>query len=275
MRTPVQGRRSRRGVTILETVMAMSMVVLMGATLIQALEGTQELAVGNNGRAALEMQADRALEEVIAELRGSGRIELSGVQYPHVFEGGVPDPLLAEHEHEPAVENDEPGEPGFGLDREIVFRLPRTEDRPLRNLTSAAEMAAGEPARFQPIDPEDLGDFAGDLIYWQSTPALDPLSGALLWADEEVSLTLVTGVDGINALVRRRYDLAAGAFVGGESIVARHVERVVFDTPETCGYQIPGDSVRVRLFFRRVEPNGTVSRTRREAVVRLRNSDRE
>jgi hypothetical protein len=269
-------RGGRAGVTILETVMAMSMVVLMGATLIQALEGTQELAVGNNGRAALEMQADQALEEVVADLRSSGRIELDGLLYPYVFDGGLPAPAFAIHEHAPAEENERPGAPGFGPDREIVFRMPLMEERPLVNTTPAALMnhpdpAQRVPARFYPIDSGDADDpgVIGDgTVYWQPTPALDPATGELRWSEREVSFTVVTGQDGINALVRRED-------AGAARIVARHVERVIFDTPESSGYEIPGDSIRVRIYFRRVEPNGTVSRTRREAVVRLRNSDRE
>lgn len=280
---PRPARPSRAGVTILETVMAMSMVVLMGATLVQALEGTQELAVGNNGRAALEMQADRALQDVVAELRASGRVELGSLTYPYVFEGGQAEPAFDVHEHDPAVENERPGEAGFGPDREIVFRRPLLEERPFVNTTPAALMTHADPeqrvpARFVPIDPADAGDpgvVGGESVYWQPTPALDPATGELLWSALEISFTLETREDGINALVRREYDLDAGTFAAGERVLARHVERVLFDTPESSGHEIPGDSVRVRLFFRRVEPNGTVSRTQREAVVRLRNSDRE
>ncbi len=46
---------------------------------------------------------------------------------------------------------------------------------------------------------------------------------------------------------------------------------MVIDTSESSGFTIPLESVRIRLFFRRTDTNGSLSRYSNEAVVALRN----
>ena len=94
-------------------------------------------------------------------------------------------------------------------------------------------------------------------------PDLDG-NGDLLWSANETSLVVNTRADGLNYLERRT---DAGAPV----VLARDVERVVFDNAASSGFQIPLGSVRVRLFFRRTDSRGTLLRYRNEAVVNLRN----
>ena len=88
--------------------------------------------------------------------------------------------------------------------------------------------------------------------------------GELVWDDEEISYVLVTGADGTNRL-ERRVDGANGA------LVARNVERIVFDDAESSGFEVPLDAVRVRIFMRRVNALGDVERYTAEAVVGLCN----
>lgn len=88
--------------------------------------------------------------------------------------------------------------------------------------------------------------------------------GALIWGDSVISYIVVTRVDGTNYL-ERRVD-------GAEPrIVARFVERVLFDDAASSQYQIPLGSVRVRLFMRKIGIGGHVQRYFTEAVVALRN----
>jgi len=90
------------------------------------------------------------------------------------------------------------------------------------------------------------------------------VGGALIWDVNEFSYVVVTRNDGVNTLERR--------INGGQpSVVGRYVERLVVDTATSSGFQIPLGSVRVRIFFRQFDGGGTLMRTTREAVVRLRN----
>lgn len=90
-------------------------------------------------------------------------------------------------------------------------------------------------------------------------------NGDLIWDWTVFSYVLVTGADGINRLERR----SDGA---PPRVVARFVERIVFDDAGSSGFEIPLGSVRVRLFFRKVDGSGQVQRFTAEATVTLRNS---
>lgn len=90
-------------------------------------------------------------------------------------------------------------------------------------------------------------------------------NGELIWDWTVFSYVLVTGPDGINRLERR----SDGA---QPRVLARSIERIVFDDAGSSGFEIPLGSVRVRLFFRRVDASGQVQRFTTEAIVTLRNT---
>jgi hypothetical protein len=93
-------------------------------------------------------------------------------------------------------------------------------------------------------------------------PDLDA-DGALVWSPDEISYTVVTR-SGTNYLER--------AVNGADSRpVCRFVERLVFDTDESSGFQIPFGSMRVRLFLRARDSMGALYRQSSEVVVKLRN----
>ncbi len=94
------------------------------------------------------------------------------------------------------------------------------------------------------------------------TPDLDE-DGELVWSPSEISYTLVTRA-GVNYL-ERRVDL------GEADQIAAHVERIVFDTPETSGWDIPLGSVRFQIFLRMRDPNGALYRYMNSVVLSLRN----
>jgi len=89
-------------------------------------------------------------------------------------------------------------------------------------------------------------------------------AGELEWSVDEVSFVVNTRADGINYLEQRTN-------AGDPQVIARHVERVVFDDAESSGFQIPLGTVRARLFFRIIDGQGNLIRYRTEAVVNLRN----
>lgn len=129
----------------------------------------------------------------------------------------------------------------------------------------------GHPPAQENADPGDP-DFGPDreLVYLvpqdldgDRRPDLDA-NGALVWSVNEMSLVINTRADGINYLEQRTNG-------GAPRMLARHVERVVFDDSASSGFQIPLGSVRVRLFFRRTDGQGNLIRYQNEAVVNLRN----
>ncbi len=89
-------------------------------------------------------------------------------------------------------------------------------------------------------------------------------NGDLDWDERDFSYVLVTDVDGVSRL-ERRIDAAQGRRI------ADHVERVVFDDSASTGFQLPFDSVRVRLWLRMRGDDGTEYRHFIEGFVRLRN----
>ncbi len=90
------------------------------------------------------------------------------------------------------------------------------------------------------------------------------VNGELLWDDAVHGYVLVTGADGVNRLERWVEGLPPRS-------VARYVERMVFDDAASSGWEIPLDSIRVRLYLRKIDASGQVQRFFIEAVVALRN----
>ena len=89
-------------------------------------------------------------------------------------------------------------------------------------------------------------------------------NGQLAWDARDFSYVLTTGPDGVNRL-ERRIDAA------DPRPVADHVERIAFDDSASTGFQLPFDSVRVRLWLRMRGEDGIEYRHQIEGTVRLRN----
>jgi prepilin-type N-terminal cleavage/methylation domain-containing protein len=216
----------KSGFSLIETIISTMILSLLFGALSQSVANLRQVTMFSSERASLQTMGDEALMEMVDELRNSGEQEMGGLDYPYVFDGGVPDPAYFAHEHEPADGLAVDGDTDFGVDREIVFLLPADADNDGRPDVDAA--------------------------------------GELSWGAEEVSYTVTTRADGINYL-ERRDDGAA------PSIVGHHVERMVIDTSTSSGFEIPLETVRIRLFFRMIGSNGDLIRYSNEAVVALRN----
>ncbi len=94
-------------------------------------------------------------------------------------------------------------------------------------------------------------------------PDYDLVDG-VQWSGNEISYVVVTAADGQNYLERRTNGAAPRRIASG-------VERVLFDTPATCGYEIPLNCVRARVFLRRTDDEGHVIRHEKIVTVNLRN----
>lgn len=158
-------RFRRRGVTLLEMSISISLLVVVLGSLAWAMTGLRGLASSGNSRAALQTAGQFALEEMLEEMTRSGIVEFDAVRYPVIFEDGDPGPNHPGLEHPVADENAQLGEPDFGPDREVIILLPLDADGNRR-------------------------------------PDLDG-NGELLWSPEEISYVVVTRADGENYLERR------------------------------------------------------------------------
>lgn len=217
---------SKAGLTLIELTLGVSLMLVVGGTLVLAMESMGSLASSNQRKANLQTMADDALFEIVEDLRRSSEMEFGGLNYPYWFDGGVPNADFAVHAHAPADDQAEAGDDDAGLDREIVFLLPAD------------------------VDQDGRPDVDGN--------------GDLTWDATEVSYSVRTGPNGVNQLERRTDAL-------NPRVIGTYVERLVIDTSESSGFVIPLESVRVRLFFRQLDKDGTLLRYSNEAVVALKN----
>lgn len=116
---------------------------------------------------------------------------------------------------------------------------------------------AGDPAS-RPIFLRLPADANGD--GWPDLSA----AGGVSWSDEAVAWLIVPAEDGTNTLVRRSSS-------GAEGVFGSNVNWIVFETPSETGYQIPLNSIRVRLEFQEEGADGVPMTMELEEVVRLWN----
>lgn len=236
MMAPQLRSRARAGFTVIEVAIATLVLVIVSGALITAMDGLRGAAVTGDVSSRLAEAGEKALMNIVEDLRRSGRVN-TGTAYPYTFENGD-SPFNDAHDHVPADEHAEAGEPDFGPDREIVLILPRDQD------------TLGPPA--VPDVPDNIPDLDVD--------------GQLIWGVEEFSYVLETWPDGINRLERRVDGAAPG------QVMASWVERVRFDDFNSAPLEIPNSgTVRVRLWLRQPDSRGTVHRWSGEAMVRMRN----
>ncbi len=225
----VARKRSPRksGFSVVEMMISVAVMSLLCGALVESVANLRTMTIFSRNRSSLQTMADKALLEMVTELRQSGERDVGGgIVYPYYFDGGAPSDDFILHEHVPAGGDAEFGDDDFGADRELVFLLPADDDNDGR-------------------------------------PDID-MDGDLAWGATEVSYTVNTRADGINYLERRQ----DGA---NPTIVGHHVERMVIDTAESSAFEIPLETIRIRLFFRRTDSNGYLIRYSNEAVVALRN----
>ncbi len=224
--------RLRGGFSVLEMMIAVTLLSLLAGSLTMVIVRMRSIAVSSSSQSALQDSAERAMRLIVGDLSRSGALTLPGpVVYPGLFDDGAAVAPFAMHAHPAAAHQAVAGDPDFGPSTEIVFVLPQESDPP--------------------------GTYGNDV------PDID--AGAnLIWDSAEFSYVLVTGVDGINYL-QRCTDAA------NPVTIASNVERVVFENNSMPGVVLPVDSVRVRMFFRKLDSSGVLHRYSAEQIVKLRN----
>jgi len=153
------------GFTLLEIVLVVVVLAILARTLVQSSSSMSQVTSTGGAEGMLQMEGERILREVVGDLRRSGYVTLDGHDYPHVLvDGATDDAWFDRHEHPPAASEARAGDPDFGPNYEIIFRLPGDAD----------------------------GDGRPDLV-----------DGEIQWSPAEISYTVLTGADGINRLMRR------------------------------------------------------------------------
>jgi hypothetical protein len=114
-------RNPRRGASLLETMIALSLFPLLIGACLTTLDGGNAEAERGGRMADLARRADRALSTLTAELERSGFTTAGGVEFPFFVDGDALEDAPAMHRHDEA--NVAEGAPVTA--REIVFLLPQ------------------------------------------------------------------------------------------------------------------------------------------------------
>lgn len=227
---------AQAGLTLLETSIGMLVLVLMLGSILESMSSMKNMTSLGSAETDIQHSVERAMNRITMDLRTSGFVTLDdGRSFPVFVEDGVaPDGYSEEHSHPDVVKNVPDEDPASGVDRGLIF------------------------VRYADADNNDVPD-----INWAADP-----KPVVRWEEAEtISYSVRTEADGRNALFR--------TVAGQDSrVVARNVERVVFDTAATAGpLEVPLGVVRVRLWFYDVNGKGFETRAQAEASVRLRNGD--
>ena len=224
---------ARSGFSLVEVILVASILAILARALVETSSSMGRVTSTGNVLSLLQQEGARAMESIVRDLKRSGYVVLD-------------EDTVDEREYPYTFE---------GGVAEAPFDM---------HTHAPADQEAG------PNDP-DFGPIREIVLVHPADddddgrPDYEPASG-LDWSADEISYVLVTRADGVNYLERR-------VNAGNARRVARDVERVVFERPVDTGYDpaVPTGSVRVRLFLRTRDSQGTLYRDQREVVVMLRN----
>lgn len=255
----------RTGSTLIEMIIGVTILAILARLLIGASAASSAMTEVGNIEGEAFRQSEKAMSQILGDLRRSGFVQVDGRDYPHVFEDGEAGVGFEAHDHVPGPMAANAGDGDFGVMRAIVLCLPSDLDGDGRpELDADADGTPELDGDGDGVPTDDAADVAG---LWDPQVASIHPDTRVVWSHQDVSYQVTaTGPDGENELVRI---VADGA--GGRTVLARGVERIQFDTPTSSGFEIPGGTVRVRLFFRVRGSDGKVYRSRTESTVRLRN----
>ena len=260
-------RRAPRsaGFTLIEMVISVTVIAVLAKMLVMSSEASSTMTSTGNMEARILSAGEKALGSIVEDLRMSGEQTLQGRSYPYVFDSGVAADGFDDYTYIPAPMAALPGDADFGLMRSIVLAVPSDLDGNGRPELDANGNGTPElDGNGDGVPSEDASDLAG---IWDPSFATVVPDTRLSWDHSDISYKVLVGPTGENELVR----LVSNG-VEGREVLARGVERIQFDTPVSSGFTIPTGSVRVRIFFRVTDEEGHVYRSRREAIVRPRNS---
>ena len=256
--------RSLAGMSLIEVVLAATILTVLARSLVESAESMGRLTHTGSVKTQLQIEGQGALDSFIEDLGRSAFRTVNGRSYPYVFDSAVADLPFDAHSHTLPVMEAESGDSDYGTLREIVFVLPADLDGDGRpdmdvDLNGTPELD-GNKDGVRSEDPADL-----DGIWDPTENTIDEDTG-VVWSHTEYSYVLLTRADGVNHLMR----CVDGDTSTGRS-VAIHVERVQVDTSATSQWSLGLEVVRLQVFFRTDDREGTLFRHKSEVVVTLRN----
>jgi prepilin-type N-terminal cleavage/methylation domain-containing protein len=257
--------RGSAGFTLLEMAISVTVIAVLAKMLILSSEASSTMTSTANVEARILKASEKALGRIVQDLRMSGEQTLQGRAYPYVFDGGVAADGFEDYAYIPAPMTALPDDADFGVMRSIVLALPSDLDGDGRpELDANGDGVPELDGNGDGVHSDEFGDTDG---LWDPAQATVNADSRLSWDHSDVAYKVLLGPTGENELVR----LVSNGLEGRE-VLARGVERIQFDTPASAGFTIPTGSIRVRIYFRVTGEEGHVYRSRREAIVRPRNS---
>lgn len=224
---------ARSGFTLVEMMIGSTILLLLAGSVWETLNGMKQITIVGTVDTHLQKQVEKAMTAISTDLRTSGRVDEAGIVFPYSFGGGIPD-----EDHDP-------------------------EDWHTHQLASKTGDSDKDEDAQQDRDiilllPQD-SDANG-------VPDVDPLDGELIWDTNTISYSVRTQADGVNVLTRKQ-----GA--GSPVVVARNVERAVFEVFGDAGAGLLVDQVRVTLYFKDFDQDGRAYRQRLTSIFRMRNGE--
>jgi prepilin-type N-terminal cleavage/methylation domain-containing protein len=136
--------RGRQGFTLIEMMISLGVLSIVGVSFAVSMRSMASLSSSSAARADVQREGAEALERILGELRSSGVANVGGLDYPHLFDDGVPGPGFDAHAHAVPAGAATVNDYDFGVTREIVFLLPADVDGDaLPDVDGAGEMAWG------------------------------------------------------------------------------------------------------------------------------------
>ncbi len=258
MRLPfTRRRRSRRsGFTLIEMGISVSILGGFALMLVSASETSSSMTEMGNIKAKMFRRSQKAMSRILTDLRKTDFVTLGGLEYPHVFDGGVPGAGFEDFAYVPGPMMANPGDADFGVMRSIVLSLPSDLDGDDRPEIDANGNGIPELDGDGDGTPTDGGADVNGL--WNADEVMIHPDTRLCWSSEPVAYVVTaTGPGGQNELVR-----VVGDINGEREVLARGVERIQFDTPESSGFTVPTGTIQVTLFFRVAASDGSTYRDR-------------
>lgn len=261
-----RGTTLRAGFTLLEMILGATVLALLAKTMVSATSSVSLLTESGNLESRIQRDSDRALSQIMEDLRMSGFHTVNDRVYPHVFTNGQPDATFAEFTHTPAPQAAAEGDVDFGPMYSIVLCAPSDIDengRPEIDVdgNGIPELDANGDG-FVSDEPEDVTGIWNEREY-----TISDLS-RLVWSHEDIAYVVTQSEAGDNELVR-----LVGNGDGGREVLARSVERLTFETYQPGSPTVSEGTVRVRIDFRATTESGHLFKSHSEGLVRLRNND--
>jgi prepilin-type N-terminal cleavage/methylation domain-containing protein len=168
-RTGTARGAGRRGFSLVELLIVVVVFSIMLLAAFASLRTAADAQATTSRLVDLRSSGIRALRQILADLKESGRVDLSpptGRVYPYLFSNGAATGYFAAASHASPKNRAKPGSQASGASSEIIYVLPRDLD--------------GDGTR------------------------ISASTGAIEWGAEDWSIALLPQPDGTNSLCRRR-----------------------------------------------------------------------